>query len=289
MEELNDKLKELALQKLDNIVKYYDLLADRSKAAAEYSNDMREYLTAIGKELKASDFTSEITALEKQLKVLQTQRSSYESQMQALIKAGTLVKDSNEWHERTEELEKMDSTILSIRKEIQGLKDDVADLPVTQLGYALARLTAIESVLKGFMSFHSAQGTDNLESDYIKQILNWQEQIKNLEATNKELEKQQANLDEGSEKWQKIQQKIEANNTSIWTMKSNIESANDAMLDLDIAKLQEQREELEKNNEELQRELNLQEALEDLEKARQRKKLIYREGKPRAPFLSNEN
>lgn len=173
----------------------------------------------------------------------------------------------------------MDKEIVDTTASIAQMNNEIAKLPITQLDYSLARLTAIQSTLEGMNSFHDAQGTDNLASSYIDLIKNGYKQINIWEQQNKLLAQQQKGLDKQSERWQELQGQIDSNNQSILAMKTNMEGWNDSILQTQIDALQKQREELQKENEVLQTKKNLNEALEDLQKARtQRTKLIYRQG-----------
>ena len=107
--------------------------------------------------------------------------------------------------------------------------------------------------------------------DYEQLISVGMQQIKTLETQNKELKTQQKGLDVLSDEYQEIQDKIDGNLSSIWDIKTTQENWNDAIIDLDIAKLEEV-------NERYDKQLRTMEAIEGLEKARQRRNLVYREG-----------
>ena len=115
--------------------------------------------------------------------------------------------------------------------------------------------------------------------DYKSLIENGMEQIKNLEAQNDELRKQQKDLDVLSEKYQELQEQIDGNNDAINDMMVSQEQWNDAVLDLKIAEIERYRDELSKVNDQYERQRTLQQAIEDLERAKtQRTVKTYREG-----------
>lgn len=121
------------------------------------------------------------------------------------------------------------------------------------------------------MDFRSSQGKTAVAGDYKDLISASVKQVKNLEAQNKELKEQQKGLDILSEKYQKIQKQINDNEEAILSAKASQEEWNDAIIDLEIEKLQKQ-------NEEYKNQLELMDAIEAYEKAKQRRALIYREG-----------
>ncbi|MEG2217852.1 MAG: hypothetical protein RRZ24_11905, partial [Clostridia bacterium] len=99
-----------------------------------------------------------------------------------------------------------------------------------------------------------------------------------LEKQNALLKAQQAGLDVLSEKYQEIQGQITDNESAIGDIKASQEEWNDAVADLKMEALQKQRDELDKQNEAYQKRLDLEQATEDLEKAKTQKKLVYRAG-----------
>lgn len=277
IEDLKEQQVELSRQKLDNIVNYYDLLKDRTDAAIASSESLRELMVATGKEITASDYAKDIALMNEQLAKLQEERHAYTTEMNRLMAAGYITADSDAWHEYTANLEDMDQAIMDININLANMKNEIAQINITNLQYALDAMQQTQSVIQAIMGFHDAQGTENTDADYESLIRNGMEQIQNLQAQNEELKRQQEGLDVLSERYQELQSQINSNEQSIWDMKTAQEQWNDAIADLEIQKLQEEREALEKENEELQKKLDMEQALEDLAKARQRKRLIFRE------------
>lgn len=285
VEELKQQEVDLARQKLDNIDEYYTKKVDRLEAALDKNSAKLDKKVAAGQEVTAKDYEDAIKATQDKILTLQEEREAFASQFDALIASGVITPDSDKWHEYMSTLEDIDQTIIETETDLIGLNDEMAQIPLTNLQYALDRLNAIQSQIKGFQSFHDAQGTDNTESTYNDLIQNGFEQIKNLQEQNEYLKAQQSGLDVLSEKWQELQGQIDDNNDSIWDIKASQEEWNDAIADLKIEQLQKQRDELEKTNEALEKKKEMEDALEELERAKtQRTKLIYREGEKLRPL-----
>lgn len=285
VEELKQQEVDLARQKLDNIDEYYTKKVDRLEAALDKNSAKLDKKVAAGQEVTAKDYEDAIKATQDKTLTLQEEREAFASQFDALIASGVITPDSDKWHEYMSTLEDIDQTIIETETDLIGLNDEMAQIPLTNLQYALDRLNAIQSQIKGFQSFHDAQGTDNTESTYNDLIQNGFEQIKNLQEQNEYLKAQQSGLDVLSEKWQELQGQIDDNNDSIWDIKASQEEWNDAIADLKIEQLQKQRDELEKTNEALEKKKEMEDALEELERAKtQRTKLIYREGEKLRPL-----
>lgn len=279
VEELKQQEVDLARQKLDNIDEYYTKKVDRLEASLDKNSAKLDKKVVAGQEVTAKDYEDAIKATQDKILTLQEEREVFASQFDALIASGVITPDSDKWHEYMSTLEDIDQTIIETETDLIGLNDEMAQIPLTNLQYALDRLNAIQSQIKGFQSFHDAQGTDNTESTYNDLIQNGFEQIKNLQEQNEYLKAQQSGLDVLSEKWQELQGQIDDNNDSIWDIKASQEEWNDAIADLKTEQLQKQRDELEKTNEALEKKKEMEDALEELERAKtQRTKLIYREG-----------
>ena len=77
IEDLKDQQIELSRQKLDNIVNYYNLLKDRTDAAIESSESLRELMVATGKEITASDYAKDIALMNEQLEMCIRDRAVY--------------------------------------------------------------------------------------------------------------------------------------------------------------------------------------------------------------------
>lgn len=280
IEELKEQELELARQKLDNINDYYDNKIDRIEARLNKINSQMDKKEAYGQEVTEQDYADAIASTQEKIDQLKAEREAYQQEFDALVAAGVLEPDSDAWHEYIAALEEMDEAILGSEIDLAGLIEAMENIPLTNLQNALDRLNALQNQMEAFQSFHSAQGVDQDEETYVDLIRNGFDQINNLKEQNALLLEQQAGLDVNSTKWQEIQQQIEDNEASIWEIMAAQESWNDSITDLEIAKLQEQREELEKTNDELERKKEMEDALEDLEKARtQRTKLVYTEGK----------
>ena len=278
VEELKEQQIELSKQKLDNINTYYENRLERLESQAQAGQEGIDLKAASGKEITASDYTRILSATEKQLNLLYTQREALSKEFESLVSQGIIQQDTEAWHEYTGQIEELGSQIAQTQIDLIGFKDAVKDLPLTNLDYALNALKDMQSTMEATMSLHEVQSAEHAPSDYEKLIRNSMEQMNNLEKQNVYLREQQMGLDVLSEKYQEIQGEINANEDEILQAKIAQEEWNDAILDLKISKLEEEREELEKTNDAYQKQLDLQKAMDDLEKAKSQKtKLIYRE------------
>lgn len=278
VEELKEQQIELSEQKLENINTYYENRLDRLQAQVSAGEENLDLKAASGKEIVASDYNKIISATTQRIEQLTLQREALGTEFAKLVEDGIIQKDSDAWHEYTGQLEELDSSITQTEIDLIGFKEAISNLPLTNLEYALSALQKSQESMQSMMSLHEAQNADHEAGDYEKLIRNSMEQMNNLEKQNILLREQQMGLDVLSEKYQELQGEINSNEEEILQAKIAQEEWNDAILDLKIGQLEKEREELEKTNDAYQKQLDLQKALDELEKAKsQRTKLVYRE------------
>lgn len=279
VEELKKQEKELALQKLTNITDYYEKKADRLEAILDENSAQLDYKAATGQEVVEADYDKSLSATQQKIDLLVEARNKYDQQFQALLAEGVLTQDSDEWHEYIANLEKYDQDIIQAKTDLAELVDTINNIDLTKLQYAYQSMSDLQNLMEAYMSFHNSQGTDATDEQYNALIRNGMNQIQNLQQQNEMLLQQQSGLDVLSEKWQELQNQIISNESEIWSIKAAQEEWNDAIADLRIDRLQQEREELERTNDEYQRRKDLQDAQEEYERARtQRTKLVYLEG-----------
>ena len=115
--------------------------------------------------------------MNEQLAKLQEERYAYTTEMNRLMSAGYITADSDAWHEYTANLEDMDQAIMDININLANMKNEIAQINITNLQYALDAMQQTQSVIQAIMGFHDAQGTENTDADYESLIRNGMEQI----------------------------------------------------------------------------------------------------------------
>ena len=279
IEELKDQERELQLQRMDNIIEDYENRLDYIDDQSARTQREIEYQKAVGIEVQESSYEDLIKGEQKKIAELQRERAALEAEFNALVAAGVIEVGSEDWHKYRNEIEGVDSAIHDATISAQEFADEIYNLNLSKLQNLNKVLQSIQSSTEGIMSLHDAQGTKNVAEYYETLILNGHDQIANLEDQNKLIREQMKGLDKDSEKYQELLAELTANEEAINGIKVSQEQWNDSIADLKIDALSDEREALEKTNEEYQKQLDLEEALEALAKAKnQRTKLVYREG-----------
>ena len=269
--ELKNQQYELAKQRLDNIVQHYENRITLLGTVFESYQKQIDKKNALGKEVLKSDYSLMISNTEEQVYLLEQERDALSKELKALVAAGTILEGSDDWYEYTNKIHEFSNTIDKATISIADFKETADNIALDNLKTAMETIEYISSTIQGLMDFRSAQGKTATSGDYRDLISASTRQIKNLQTQNEELRKQQAGLDVLSEKYQELQQKIYSNEEAILSAKTKQEEWNDAIIDLQIKKLQKQ-------NQEYQSQLDLMDAIENLEKEKQRRALVYHEG-----------
>ena len=177
---------------------------------------------------------------------------------------------SDTWYSYMSTLENLKESITQTKIEISEMNDTIADIPLTNLKTGYDYLEEIQRNLEGMNNLLDAQGSDKYAGTYRSMISVGMQQIENLQEQNRLIEEQMSTLDPLSEKYQELRGDLTGNLDTIADIRKNQEEWNDAIIDLQI-------ERLKKQNDSYKEQLRLMQALDDLDKARQRRLLIYHE------------
>ena len=269
--DLKDQQYELSKQKLDNIVTHYEDQLGLLETALDKAQKEIDLKTASGVELLRDDYTESLENTKQQIELLKQEREALNDEFEMLVTAGTIQVGSDDWYEYTKQIQEFDSSILDAQKSVEEFKDSVNGIATNNLATAMNALKNVHEIMQGLIDLRSAQGKDMTAGDYKNLIASTSKQIENLESQNEALRQQQVGLDVLSEKYQEIEEEIRSNEQEILSSKAEQEKWNDSLIDLEIDKLKEQ-------NEQYKNQVELMDALEEYEKAKQRRALIYREG-----------
>lgn len=278
IKQLREQEDELAKQKLDNITTYYDNRVARLDAQIDRANALVDNKAASGREVNPSDYNTILTAAADKIGMLTDARTALNEEFTLLVASGVIQQDSESWHEYTGRLEELDTAIIEADTDLEGFKDTIAEISITKLQYGMEALKATADSLQALQDLVTSQGGTQAALSYLSLIANSKLQVENLQAQNAALLEQQSGIDVLSDKYQEIQGQITQNELAILRAKIQQEEWNDAIGDIDIANLQKQKEELQKTNDVYKKQLELQQAEEELQAAKQRRTRILKDG-----------
>lgn len=175
---------------------------------------------------------------------------------------------SDTWYEYMSTLEQLRESIYSTQTEIGELKDEMSEIPLTNLKTGFDYLDTIRQNLEDTNNLLDAQGSSKYPDTFRSLISVGMKQIENLQEQNKLIQAQMDSLDPLSEKYQELRSNLNSNLDTIADIRKNQEEWNDEIIDLQIDRLKKQ-------NDTYKEQLRLMQALDDLDKARQRRLLVY--------------
>lgn len=269
---LQEEQRKLAMSKLDNVQGYYENRIGVYGNRLDIANSTIELGQATGREIKRDDYEAMISDVNAQLALLRQEKAEYEKTFTELVASGVIKEGSNDWYQYTAKVDDMQKSILQASLSLDEFNDLADAIAVNNLNVAIKYLNTVQGTLESVQGLRQAQGKDLTAVDYEHLISVGMQQVSALEAQNLELLKQQEGLDVLSSAYQEIQDQIDGNLNGIWNIKTSQEGWNDAITDLNINAIK-------KSNEQYNRQLGTMRAIEELEKAKQRRNLVYREGR----------
>lgn len=279
IEDLQDQQKELNNQKLDNISKQYENVRSSIDATYNIAESNLELMKAQGRQIGADDYASMIDARRKNIESLKKEQADLTKEFDAQVASGALKEGSDAWYEYKNRIGELSVELNNANVELIGLNDAVKEIALTNLNYSLDSIREQSAEIQRTLDLIEAQGGEATEELYRNLMAIGKQEIANLNQQNEALQAQLTGLDPMSEKYQEILGKINANKSAIGDAMNSQEQWNDAITDLKIGELQKQKEELSKANDEYQRQLDLNKAIEELERSKsQRKTRILQDG-----------
>jgi TP901 family phage tail tape measure protein len=269
---LQEEQRKLAMSKLDNVQGYYENRIGVYGNRLDIANSTIELGQSTGREIRREDYAPMIGDVNTQLALLRQEKAEYERTFTELVLSGVIKEGSNDWYQYTANIDDMQKSILQASLSLDEFNDLADAIAVNNLNVAIKYLNTVQGTLESVQGLRQAQGKELTAVDYEHLISVGMQQVSTLEAQNLELLKQQEGLDVLSSAYQEIQDQIDGNLNGIWNIKTSQEGWNDAITDLNINAIK-------KTNDEYNRQLETMRAIEELEKAKQRRSLVYREGK----------
>lgn len=254
MRELDDQtlkwqkdIDNLPLEKLGNKL-------DRLKASGDQLSDALDMKKSTGVEVVAKDYQKLINNANAQKKNLEAQNAELEKQKQGLDV------NSEEYQRIQGQIDSNNDAIRECEQSTVEWQKEMKNLPVQKLGWQLDKLKTSADKMSDALDMKKATGVKIVAKDYQKLIDNSQNQVKNLKAQNKELEKQKRGLDVNSEEYQRIQNQIDANNDTIRECEQSTVEWRKEMANLPVQKLGWQLDKLRNNADKMSDALDMKKA-----------------------------
>lgn len=178
VDELKASMKDLAQQKLDNIIDDFAAIESLSNAITGRAESMMKYYTSAGKAVNSKEAK---TQLGNQRKEASFMADEYKKELNAYAKELVNAKNifgegSNEYRDALAQYEELNQKYIDSVTLINDLNKQIADLDITKLGYVIDRFKNAGEKIAALVSLKNTRGTiygdkssKITESDYSRQ------------------------------------------------------------------------------------------------------------------------
>lgn len=276
VQKLEQSIRHLGIDQMNQVQKFWDNYISQIDSQITLQTSINNQSN------KISDKQSGIINL---LKLNQNKKSYLSEELKDLkehFEKLNIDKYSNDWYEWKNTIDNVDKSIIEIDNSISELNDNIRDLPVQHLENIIEMISKIRELSKDFQSLHNAQGFETTR-DEIYRIIN--SDTIQMQKTQEEIQKITSNMtnnkygEKGSDSYNEAINKLIELESSLLSFMIEQEQEYDKLIDIEINSLNKQKQIMQEQNEELDKKLSYEKAIEALENARyQKNKLIYREG-----------
>lgn len=212
---INDEIKDLNSLSLDNIKSYFDSKNSTTESKISKRESSISLKEAQGKSATTGDYLY-LTNRQNTLKSnAQTEYDSYNSELQSQITKGDIKVGDTKWKAATSYLLELETQINNCDIAIQGFNDSIDAIPVTKLQNKLKSLESSQQRIEDSISLKEANGGSASKSDYTDLIKLSNTKISTIQKENAEYKAQQEGLKKTDAKYIELQDKIDANLSTI--------------------------------------------------------------------------
>lgn len=172
--DLEQKEKELAKQRLDNIVEYYDAIAKLNEAKQEVNNSENELKDAYG-ESDISDsykqnIKDNIKIQEQTLKNLVQKLADYQAELDNLMAKGYIKEGSDAWYEAQTTIQELTSEINKTDIALVEFQEQLQEIKYKESQYLIDGLSRIIETISNVISLNDKRGKLGNIKDYQNKI-----------------------------------------------------------------------------------------------------------------------
>lgn len=233
--DLKIQQKELAKQKLDKVVDYYDSkidIYDQKKSKYEARLDYRKS----GGRSQASNvqkkiYKAELKQEKNTLKRNEDGLAKYKKEFNTQVKAGTIKKGSKEYNEGLKQIEAYNTAIYESKGAINDFNTQIRTISFTKFENAVDKAARWVGKLTKIISLKETRGT-NTEADYKNQIAANTEGIEKKQALKDKYLKEQKRWNVDSDEYQEYADKIAGIDNDILDLLQSSEDAKKSIVDI---------------------------------------------------------
>ena len=246
IEDLKKQEQKLALQRLENIDKYYNAVIAVNKSM----QDTNKARMSLSKDLGSNILSSEITdSLQSSIKKQQEsydktaqQLAEYQKEFNNLVAKGYIARDSDAWYDGQKQLEKFTEEMYKSQSALIDFQDQLRELDYTALEQTIDRISDALDRLQNGEKLKDKRDEQMTEAEYLQQLDEVNKSIDtNYKLRNAKLE-EQALYDVGSERYNSLAKEIAKIDSSIYSSLNEIESIKDKIVEVRLFDFKQERE-----------------------------------------------
>lgn len=128
IEEFNNEIKQLEVDKFDRIANHYNDLCDSLNSSNDLISKQIGLLEEAGELVGASYYTTQIDQLKKQLNLLDQEKKSLSDQLNTSVSSGIIKEGSEEWLEMMKTIQEVDGSILDCQTSIEEFDNAILNI-----------------------------------------------------------------------------------------------------------------------------------------------------------------
>lgn len=230
--DLIQQQKELAKQKLDEIVDQYSWRIDYSTAQSDSIAARIDYMNTAGYSVSKQTnlLKSQLSLEEYNYKKVQQAATDYYSELHRQMSAGLIQKNSEAWYEAQQQLEEYNQSLYESQQAMAELNQQIQEIESNKIQYAINSITRMIEQIGSMIGLIEARGETVSESYYEDQIRLNNDSINKEYALIEQYTKEQANYEVGSEKWDELADKIHTSKQNIIDLLTENENLKDSIV-----------------------------------------------------------
>lgn len=206
--DLNEQQRELASQKLDNIIDHYDRLNDVLSQQQDYTLAQISLDNAQGNALSEDAYRDLIDAERQKITNTQASISAASGELEAAMASGVIQKGSEEWFDYTGQISEMTTSMLESEQAIAEYEQEIAELRLQSLNYNVEQADNALAELEDEVALREELGQVVNETDYRNQIQAVRDQAEAQKALLAEYRAQLATVEEGSARYYELASEV---------------------------------------------------------------------------------
>lgn len=243
IDELIDKERELAQERLEYVNDYYDLIVQLHESAQSLNDSTIEFQSAMGLSAVSDSvkkvYESSIAEAEAIYERSQEKLADYQAELNDLVSKGYIEKFSDQWYEAMAQINELKQEVNESSVALIEFQDKLREIEYNKVQYIVDGFERAINKLDAQMSLMEARDEKVPESLYQQKIDTNNSIISNNKEKRDLLLEEQSFYDVGSERYQELAEEINSLDTEILELMADNEELKDSISELRFEPLED--------------------------------------------------